>query len=74
MEAAMTNALETLREDVREALNILAQDYAVRTDAESGFDADGYFFDLRRTVEARAITLGLVRREGPMGGGGANEA
>ena len=70
----MTNALETLRENVREALNILAQDYAVRTDAAPGFDADGYFFDLRRTVEARAITLGLVRAKGPMGGGGPNEA
>lgn len=70
----MTDALETLREDVREALNILAQDYAVRTDAEPGFDPDGYFDDLRRTVEARAITLGLVRREGAMGGGGPNEA
>ena len=70
----MTDALETLREDVREALNILAQDYAVRTDAETGFDADGYFVDLRRTVEARATTLGLVRRDGPMGGGRPNEA
>jgi hypothetical protein len=70
----MTDALETLREDVRQALDLLAQDYAVRTDAEPSFDADGYFFDLRRTVEARAITLRLVREDGPMGGGGPNEA
>ncbi len=70
----MTDALETLREDVREAMDLLAQDYAVRCDAEPEFDADGYFFDLRRTVEARAITLGLVRRDGAMGGGGPNEA
>ncbi len=70
----MTDALETLREDVREAVDILAQDYAVRTDAQPDFDADGYFFDLRRTVEARATTLKLVRQDGPMGGGGPNEA
>ena len=70
----MTDALETLREDVREAVDVLAQDYAVRADAQPDFDADGYFFDLRRTIEARAVTLKLVRRDGPMGGGGPNEA
>jgi hypothetical protein len=74
METAMTDALETLREDVRDALDLLAQDFAVRVDAEPGFDADVYFVALRRTVEARAVTLKLVREDGPMGGGGPNEA
>jgi hypothetical protein len=69
----MANALETLRGDVREAVNILAQDYAVRRDT-GAFDVDGYFADLRRTIETRATTLDLVRRDGPMGGGGLNEA
>ena len=56
----MTDALETLREDVREAVDVLAQDYAVRADAQPDFDADGYFFDLRRRIRPR---LALRRRE-----------
>lgn len=70
----MTQALQTLRETVRAATDVLAEDYSVRRRADPGFDADGFFFDLRRMIEARAITLQAVREEGPMGGGGPDEA
>ena len=70
----MTNPMDTLREDVRAAVDALAEDFAVRDSTDQGFDADGWFFDLRRTIEARAMTLNLVAAKGPMGGGGPNEA
>jgi hypothetical protein len=73
-ETSMTDALHDLREAVRAATDVLARDYAVRKAADKGFDADGYFFDLRRLIEARAVTLDTVRREGAMGGGGPDEA
>jgi hypothetical protein len=70
----MTDAHEELLDRVREAADILARDYALRRNADPVFDADGFFFDLRRRIEARATTLDLVLRQGPMGGGGADEA
>ncbi len=70
----MVDRLQELRDEVRLAMDVLAQHYFSRLDVEPGFDPDGFFLYLRRTVEARATTLKSVRREGPMGGGGPNEA
>ncbi len=70
----MTDALQDLRDGVRAATNVLAEDYAVRRRADPSFDPDGFFADLRRQIEARATTLNLVRNEGAMGGGGPDEA
>lgn len=70
----MTDALQDLRDAVRAATNVLAEDYAVRRGADPTFDADGFFLSLRRLIEARALTVALVRDEGAMGGGGADEA
>jgi hypothetical protein len=74
MEAAMTDALLDLLEEERAAVDILARDYDARRGADPGFDGEAFFLDLRRRIEARAQTLELVRTEGPMGGGGADEA
>ncbi|MGZ3276084.1 MAG: hypothetical protein ACXU82_18450 [Caulobacteraceae bacterium] len=70
----MTDAYQDLLGQVREAADILARHYAVRQETDPGFDADGFFFDLRRMIEVRAVTLNLVLQQGPMGGGGADEA
>jgi len=70
----MTEAIQTLRQDVRTAADALAQDYAVRRSADPRFDADAYFSDLRRMIEARAFTLDRVDAHGAMGGGGQDEA
>ncbi len=70
----MTDPQDDLHEQTRAAIAALAQDYASRRDAEPAFDADGYFFELRRMVEARALTLRLVEQDGAMGGGGQGEA
>jgi hypothetical protein len=69
----MSDPMDTLREAVRTGVDALAQDYALRAASET-FDADGWFFDLRRSIEARALTLDLVAAQGPMGGGGPDEA
>jgi hypothetical protein len=70
----MTDVLNDLREQARAAIDALAREYAARRDADTAFDADGYFFDLRRMVEARALTLKLVKQDGARGGGGQDEA
>ena len=70
----MTDAIQGLREEVRAATDALAQDYCERLEIDPGFDPDGFFDELRRMVEARAATLMLVELDGPMGGGGADEA
>jgi hypothetical protein len=70
----MSDPLEFLHAAVREALDILAEDYAARRGAQAPFDGDGYFMELRRMIEAKAISLELVREDGPMGGGGPGEA
>ncbi len=69
-----TDPLDDLRDQVRQAHEILAQDYASRRNLDADFDADGHFFDLRRAIEGRALTLDLVRQGGSMGGGGKDEA
>lgn len=69
-----TEPLRDLKAAEREAVDLLARDFAARRGADAEFDADGFFFDLRRRIEARAITLEQVIRQGPMGGGGPNEA
>jgi hypothetical protein len=58
---------------LREDLSALAADYARRA-GQAGFDADQYFGQLRRLVEARARTQDLVAAQGALGGGGQNEA
>jgi hypothetical protein len=70
----MNDPLEFLHTPVREAVDILAEDYAARRAAQAAFDAESYFTGLRRTIEAKAISLDLVREDGPMGGGGLGEA
>jgi hypothetical protein len=60
----MSDALQHLRAEVRAASDVLADDYIVRRNADPAFDADGFFSDLRRLVEARALTLQSVRDEG----------
>ena len=59
---------------VRDATDILASDCAARLAGEPNFDIDAYFADLRAMVEARATTLKAVAEQGPMGGGGPDEA
>jgi hypothetical protein len=70
----MNDPLDIPHAAVRQAVDLLAQDYAARRGVEGGFDADGYFFDLRRMIEAKGISLTLVDKLGPMGGGGSGEA
>ena len=69
----MTDALLDLLDEERAAVDALARDYAARRGADPGFDADGFFFDLRRRIEARSFTLEQVREHGAMGGGGPDE-
>jgi len=70
----MTDAYQDLLHQVRGAADVLARDYTARQAAEPGFDADAFFSELRRMIEARATTLKTVAREGSMGGGGPDEA
>jgi hypothetical protein len=70
----MSDPLDIPHAAVRQAMDILAQDYAARRGPQGAFDADGYFFDLRRMIEAKGMSLTLVDKLGPMGGGGAGEA
>lgn len=70
----MTLADPSVLDLVRRATDILATQYAAKVAAHPDFDADGFFFDLRRSIEARAKTLDDVSQFGAMGGGGADEA
>ena len=70
----MTDALQDLQDKEAAAVDILSRDYLARRGADPGFDAAAFFFDLRRRIEARATTLELVVENGPMGGGGQDEA
>jgi hypothetical protein len=70
----MSDPLELRRAAVRLAVDILAEDCAVRRGAQALFDGDGYFVELRRMIEAKAVSLALVREDGAMGGGGQGEA
>lgn len=58
----------------REALDLVALDYLAQIEASPALDVDGFFLALRRQIESRAQTLKLVRENGPLGGGGADEA
>jgi uncharacterized protein (DUF427 family) len=57
----------------RAGTDALAQDYADHA-ARPDFDPELYFDRVRRLIEARAETEATVAMDGPMGGGGADEA
>lgn len=70
----MSEPLEFLHAAVREAVTVLAEDYAVRRRAQPDWSEEIYFVSLRRMIESRAVTADLIREDGAMGGGGPGEA
>lgn len=68
------DALHDLHSAEAAVVNALARDYAARRGGDPAFDPGAFFAQLRRLVEARADTLEAVLRDGPMGGGGPDEA
>ena len=70
----MSEPLEILHAAVRDAVAVLAEDYAVRRRAQPDWSEEAYCLHLRRMIESRAVTVDLVKEDGPMGGGGPGEA